>query len=337
MHKTALVVTTIQHPTPQLIAFRDGCITNGVSLIVIGDTKSPNDFKLEGANYLDVAAQQALEFRFAALCPVRHYARKNIGYLVAMAAGCDCIVESDDDNAPLDAFWEHRTLVHRAHGIDGAGMVNAYKYFTEKLIWPRGLPLADVSRPAPALKDYTRKDVPCPIQQGLAQGNPDVDAIYRLTLPLPLDFNDGPSVALGERSWCPFNSQNTTWFPQAFRLMYLPSYCSFRMTDIWRSFVAQRIAWECGWNILFHNASVYQDRNEHDLMKDFEDEIPGYTKNNIICKTLENLSLFPGDKSTARNLITCYEALIDIGVVDEKELPLVMAWNADCDSLMSST
>ena len=46
------------------------------------------------------------------------------------------------------------------------------------------------------------------------------------------------------------------------------------MTDIWRSFVAQRIAWANGWAILFHEPTVWQDRNEHNLMRDFRDESP---------------------------------------------------------------
>src|SRR6185436_15069807 len=127
-----------------------------------------------------------------------------------------------------------------------------------------------------------------PIQQGLADENPDVDAVYRMTSSLPLSFNKRNPIVLDKNAWCPFNSQNTTWFKEAFPLLYLPSYCSFRMTDIWRSFVAQRIAWSCNWSILFHNATVRQERNEHSLIRDFEDEIPGYLNNARICKMLED-------------------------------------------------
>ena len=119
-------------------------------------------------------------------------------------------------------------------------------------------------------------DTSCPIQQGLVDGDPDVDAVYRLVLDLPFRFERGASVALGTGAWCPFNSQNTSWWPDAYALMYLPAYCSFRMTDIWRSFVAQRIAWENGWSVLFREATVRQRRNPHDLMRDFRDEVPGY-------------------------------------------------------------
>ena len=48
------------------------------------------------------------------------------------------------------------------------------------------------------------------------------------------------------------------------------------MTDIWRSFVAQRILQENDWAVLFHAPTVSQERNEHDLMRDFADEVPGY-------------------------------------------------------------
>ena len=47
------------------------------------------------------------------------------------------------------------------------------------------------------------------------------------------------------------------------------------MTDIWRSFVAQRIAWTNNWSVLFDEPTVWQERNEHDLMRDFRDEVPG--------------------------------------------------------------
>ena len=62
-----------------------------------------------------------------------------------------------------------------------------------------------------------------PIWQGLADRNPDIDAIYRLTQPLPVHFDKTKlRIALAEGSICPFNSQNTTWFREAFPLMYLP-------------------------------------------------------------------------------------------------------------------
>ena len=105
------------------------------------------------------------------------------------------------------------------------------------------------------------------------------------------------------------------------------------MTDIWRSYVAQRIAWTCGWSILFHNATVWQERNEHNLMRDFEDEISGYTQNKQICHDLAELDLPPGPENLHQNLLTCYRLLTQKGYVGQAEMPLVEAWITDCQKL----
>src|SRR3712207_8325265 len=53
---------------------------------------------------------------------------------------------------------------------------------------PRGLPLDAVQVAPPDFQTLPVSEVECPIQQGLADENPDVDAIYRLILPLPQNF-----------------------------------------------------------------------------------------------------------------------------------------------------
>lgn len=101
------------------------------------------------------------------------------------------------------------------------------------------------------------------------------------------------------------------------------------MTDIWRSFVAQRIAWENGWSVLFRSADVVQERNEHSLLKDFADEVPGYLHNRVIGERLAALKLESGAAHLGENLILCYEELVRLGVVGADELPLVRAWVED--------
>ncbi|MDQ3804077.1 MAG: STELLO glycosyltransferase family protein [Acidobacteriota bacterium] len=177
------------------------------------------------------------------------------------------------------------------------------------------------------------RDADCPVQQGLADENPDVDAVYRLVAPLPQSFRGDRRLALGPGSWCPFNSQNTAWWADAFPLLYLPAYCSFRMTDIWRGFVAQRIAWENNWGVLFHEPTVRQERNEHNLMRDFRDEVPGYLHNAAICEALGKLRLRPGVEGLGENLRTCYGKLVGMSLVDRKELGLLDAWLGDLDGI----
>jgi hypothetical protein len=275
--------------------------------------------------------KRTLSFSLAQVLPYNHYARKNIGYLVAVSQGAEIIIETDDDNLPYATFWDERERMQNAPVLTGHGWVNVYRYFTPTHVWPRGFALEHLQDEVPPLND--RQNADCPIHQGLAAVNPDVDAIYRLTLPLPVNFHDAPGVAFGRDSICPFNSQNTTWFSEAFPLLYLPSYCSFRMTDIWRSFIAQRIAWECDWHILFNQSTVWQERNDHNLLKDFEDEIPGYLHNGQIVAALKDLRLQGGSESIPANMHLCYQTIIDMGLIGPEEMPLLEAWFMDLQAM----
>ncbi len=330
---TAIIITSIASPNAVMQSIAAQCIKRAWHFIVAGDHKSPPDFKLEGCDFYDIKAQHASGFLTAKSCPKNHYARKNIAYLIAMQGGAKLIIETDDDNMPLDAFFAPRQFKQQVTTLHHAGWVNAYAYFSDEDIWPRGLPLDVIRDTPPSRNILSEESVDCPIQQGLANANPDVDAIYRLLFPLPRNFRAAPSVALGQGSWCPFNSQNTTWFPPVFPLLYLPAYCSFRMTDIWRSFVAQRILFENNWHFLFHAPTVIQDRNEHDLMRDFADEVPGYLNNGKIRSALEDLSLKEGSEHIPDNMRQCYGCLVAMGVVGEQELALLNGWLEDIANL----
>jgi hypothetical protein len=326
------IITTIQPPTSCARHFAGLFSSLEVPLLIIGDSKGPFEYDLPGTELWSLDRQQSLNFGLQALLPVKHYSRKNLGYLIAIERGAGLIYETDDDNAPL-CGWTLRTLMAKAITLETQHWSNVYRWFTDDLIWPRGFPLEAISdeRTFPkvsAANNQTEKYAP--IQQGLANNSPDVDAVWRLVLDKSFDFKKAPSILLPAGTWCPFNSQTTWWWPDTFPLLYLPSYCSFRMTDIWRSFIAQRCLWELGSGVVFHAPEVYQERNQHSLLRDFEAEVPGYLCNANIVNTLGGLSLRPGVKNVSDNLIRCYEALIAVGVVPQDELPLVIAW---CDDL----
>jgi len=329
--KSALVVTSIASPNEVLRKLAEGCVRNGARFIVIGDVPSPADFSMAGCDFYSIERQAQTEFNVEELLPKRHYSRKNLGYLLAARGGAEIIVETDDDNLPQDEFWRPRVRNQNIPLVTPHSWVNVYRYFTDRLIWPRGLPLDAIHGEVPTLESCESSVLDCPIQQGLANGDPDVDAIYRLLFPAPVTFGRDRRVALGRGCWCPFNSQNTTIWREAFPLLYLPAFCSPRMTDIWRSLVAQRIGWENGWHVLFHEATVFQQRNEHDLLKDLQDEIPGYLNNRRIGEALENLPLKSGSQFLAANLRQCYEELVRLGVLDPRELSLVDSWLRDIE------
>ncbi len=171
-------------------------------------------------------------------------------------------------------------------------------------------------------------DLDCPIQQYLTDGQPDVDAIWRLVFKGAVRFQSlKTSVILNAQSWCPFNSQSTLFFPDAFPLLYLPATAGFRLTDIWRSFVAQIVLTEHHFHVAFHGPTVYQTRNPHDLMQDFADETPGYLHNDRIMSILSQAvrQKKPAD-SIAQTARILWQALVEAGFLDSRELALFDAW-----------
>ena len=329
--QTTLVVTSIHVPNAAMQKLAEGCVEHGWDFIVAGDGKSPSDYTLDGCRFLSLDAQRKSGFALGKICPERSYTRKNIGYLAAMQGGAEVIVETDDDNHPRQEFWANRKIEVTCRRIEAEGWVNAYLYFTKDFIYPRGLPLNHARDAVPeAGQPLIYK---CPIQQGLADNDPDVDAVYRMLFPLPFDFEIAHDpILLGGGAWCPFNSQNTTFFKSAFPLLYLPAHCSFRMTDIWRSFVAQRILQAKGLGVQFHGPSVWQERNDHDLHRDFMDELPGYSNNAEMRAALLELPLAPDD-SLQKMMEDCYQILIRHDWVGREEETLLQSWFADLHDL----
>lgn len=324
----ALVVTSISPPNEILRSLAQGASKNGLHFYLIGDKKSPTDFQLDGCDYFSLKRQMDLPGKTIRLLPEGCYSRKNLGYLLAAMQGARLVVETDDDNFPLDGFWGQRARLTHTRIAPSVPWVNVYGCFGRPDTWPRGYPLellgeqCDVGSLEEGVSD-------APIQQALAADNPDVDAVFRLTRSLPVQFDASAPISLREGTWCPFNSQATFWFAEALALAYLPTYCSFRMTDIWRGFVAQRIAWTCSWSLRFESPLVRQDRNDHSLLKDFADEIPGYLNNAKICRALEGLDLRKGVESIPENMRRCYKSLVDNGWIGRDEMPLLEAWLED--------
>jgi hypothetical protein len=348
------IITTIQKPTASVLGLVEKLNEVGGKLIVAGDKKGPasyeapsGEWRVTGGEsqhsksniqnssspnpwpvgFLSLEDQLAMPFELARLLPVGHYARKNLAYLAAIQQGATCIYETDDDNAPIEHWMVRQEEVSNCRVVEANAnrWVNVYRYFSKENIWPRGLPLDEIRNEVPeAAMDSSAKRAP--IQQGLVNGSADVDAIWRLVMDREFFFEPGASVYLEQGNWCPFNTQTTWWWPVVYPLLYIPSYCSFRMCDIWKSFVAQRCLWELDKGIVFHAPEVYQDRNVHDLMRDFRDEIPGYDKNREICEILSGVDLKKGEAAVSENLLRCYEALVSKQIFPDKELDLVKAW-----------
>jgi hypothetical protein len=321
------VITTINNPTKAVeklsSIFDDG-------LIVVGDKKTPLNWEYENAQFYSETDQRGFEFVSRFYIPTNHYARKNLGYLMAIKNKATIIYDTDDDNIPNEN-WIVRSQEVEANGSYGKGWYNVYSLVSNNDMWPRGFSLKHL-RDFPSLGMKIMRS--SPIQQGLSDGEPDVDAIWRLVYGKGNTFSKEKSIYLNRGAWCPFNSQSTWWFPVAYPLMYLPVYATFRMTDIWRSFVAQRCLWELNLGVTFHSPSeVYQDRNEHDLLQDLKSEVPGYVHNDKIVELLSAVELKSGESNICENMKTCYNAIIEEDIINEREIESLNAWIKDYEGI----
>ncbi len=330
------VLTTIQPPTPSTRQLAEEISRLEGRLIIVGDANGPQNYPLSGSQFMSLEDQLATEFTLAQKLPVNCYSRKNIGYLQAISEGAGCIYETDDDNAPIPAFFELRSQEVDAQPVEARGWFNVYRAFSDELVWPRGFPLNKIRDPASFAHDLSTplQKYDAPVQQGLHDGSPDADAIWRLVMEQQITFFRRPSLWLPADTWSPINSQSTWWWPSAYPLMYMPSHATgARMLDIWRGFVTQRCLWELGHGVVFHAAEVRQERNPHDYMNDFELELAGYLGNQSVAVRLAGLTLAPGQASLGANLLSCYEVLVEDGFLRPEELALVEAWLDDLREL----
>ncbi|MFG0273954.1 MAG: STELLO glycosyltransferase family protein, partial [Phycisphaerales bacterium] len=314
-------------------------------LIVAGDAKTP-PLETAGA-YEALSLDEQFGFgrcfglELPRLLPENHSARKNTGYLAAIAAGADLLYETDDDNAPLkhwSAVPDPRSPFVSTHtlapGDDGATTCNVYAHFAPDAgCWPRGYPLERVAHEAePQMIVGGAHEIG--VWQAMADDDPDVDAIWRLTRPGPVRFARRDPVSLAPGVWCPVNSQNTCWRRDAFRWLYLPATTTMRVCDILRGYIAQRCLWADGLRVGFHGATVRQERNEHDLLRDLDEETLLYTRASELLRLLEGLPV--EDWAPDERLVSIYRALASAGFVHRKEMDLVEAWSDDIERLVSA-
>jgi hypothetical protein len=299
-------------------------------LIIVGDKKTPK-YSKGNFEFLDIDKQKTLPFKFVETCPYNSYQRKNLGYLYAIKEGAEIIVETDDDNYPLSGWTRNIEFIPKnSKLVLEPKIFNAYAEFTKEKIWPRGFPLECILENKEK-KFEQIKNPSIGIWQGLVNNEPDVDAIYRLTINKNIEFLNNESIVLSKGVFCPFNSQNTIWKKEFFPYMYLPVTVTFRMTDILRSYVAQRCLWEHESFLAFTGPTMAQERNPHNLIEDFKSEIPCYTYSLKIIEILSDLQLSSNPYS---NLEIIYAEFAKNGIVENNELLSLQNWINDLRNLL---
>lgn len=318
MTSTPIVITSINPPNEAIKKF---AAMKGFKIFVAGDLKTPHDWKHSNAVYLSIPDQKLKYAKLSSLIPKNHYARKNFAYIDAIRTNPTHLYETDDDNLPYKIFPNFLSnKTQSIQTISAPSAFNIYSLFTRDHVWPRGLPLPSINAKPQSKSAHRIRPL---IQQSLADLDPDVDAIYRLTNGKQIRFIKNKAIALDRFTFCPFNSQNTFWHMEAFPLLYLPSTVDSRVTDIWRGYIAQRILWEMDSRLIFLSPCVYQKRNIHDFHKDFQQEIDLYLRAGELVEALKNIHL---KGSVSKMLINVYENLTKQHFFEKEEIGIVTEW-----------
>mgnify|MGYP003914110983 FL=1 len=303
--------------------FIDRFLTQDNQVVVVGDVKT-DAASYENQQLIYIPIECESHQTFERELPTNHYCRKNLGYLSAINSGATSILDTDDDNYPIGDInsWGNFELKK----VTSPRIPNILTEFSDRPIWARGYPLEYINKAQPIeTQSISQADFAnVGIVQSLVDGNPDVDAIYRLTSSEYTDdfrFKDALGFVFAEGVFSQGNTQATLWSkPEIFHLLYIPSTVSFRFCDILKMYIAQRCMWEYGLNFAVVSPFFRQVRNAHDYMEDFKSETSMYISVlELLSSILPNIKLY-GDKE---DLIRVYEVLIKKGMVQKEELRLL--------------
>ncbi|CAD5111165.1 unnamed protein product [Dimorphilus gyrociliatus] len=291
-HDKWIVTTSINRPTDQMTKL---IANENWRMVVVGDLKTPVEWKLKNTVFLSVDRQKEFGGHLSKLIPFKSYFRKNVGYIYAIKHGAKTILDVDDDNEiAIDAF-EFNDESSSITPITTSTFYNPYAHFGQSTLWPRGYPLQKIGDPAPRTYRTITGRTPG-IQQAVVDGDPDMDAIFRLTRKnsermLNLTFDrSAPPVVLRKNLYSPCNAQATLWRYEAFWGLFFYSSVTWREADIFRCYWAQRLLWYTRSRLAFLPPAAVQVRNPHDYLSDYIDELRLYSQAEKFVSALQSLT-----------------------------------------------
>ena len=299
MINKSIVTTTINPPSKAINLFAE---KKDWKLIIVGDLITPHELfrSLEKNHnnvlYLSPDDQKKKYPELSKAIGWRSIQRRNIGFIEAYKRGAEIVATIDDDNIPLKNWGENLMLGKKTEvnyyttDLEAFDPVGATNY---PALWHRGYPLQLLPK-----RDYTKKStktISPDIQADFWNGDPDIDAVCRMEYAPECSFED-KYFPIASNRISPFDSQNTFLTRKVLKNYFLLPEIG-RMDDIWASYYLQAI----GYKVIYGKASVYQERNKHDLIEDMKAEYLGYENSLTILKSIkkdpESILNFLPDKS----------------------------------------
>ena len=187
--KKIIVTTTINKPTIATLKFAEISEKNNWLFIIVGDTKTPHDDYLEletnfnNVKYLTPQYQDKNYKEISDIIGWNTIQRRNIGFIEAYKLGADIVATVDDDNIPYDN-WGENLYVGNEIEVDlyepELNVFDPLSITKNNQVWHRGYPIEYLQkRHLVEYKGRTNRKVL--IQADLWDGDPDIDAMARLT------------------------------------------------------------------------------------------------------------------------------------------------------------
>ena len=278
--KKVIVTTTIHSPTEAIEKFD---AIKDWTLIVVGDLKTPKDYKLRNGIYVSPSDQEKYNKELSDLIGWNCIQRRNFGFLLAKDLNADIIASVDDDNIAYDDWGKNLLL-----GVD----TEVDYYFTDSdcfdpigvtnypWLWYRGYPIQLVSK-----RDYPKpshKKIRADIQADFWDGDPDIDALCRV-MRRPICHFETSFFPFATNKLSPFDSQNTFITKEVLPYYFVLPHVG-RVDDIWASYHVQAL----GYKVVYSKPSVYQKRNRQSIVKNLGGELLGYRKSRSLIKAINS-------------------------------------------------
>jgi hypothetical protein len=309
--KIHIVTTTINKPTEATIKFCKIASDKSFQFTIVGDKKTPHQEYLDlskkysSVNYLSPDDQDKLYLKLSSVIGWNTIQRRNIGFVYAISNGADIIATVDDDNIPYDSWGDNiciNTEIETDMYHTDLNIFDPLSVTNNNDLWHRGFPIELVPIKNNVIY-YGKKYIKPLIQADLWDGDPDIDALCRLSKKPTIKFDIQFPYASNKIS--PFNSQNT--FVHKSVMKY---YCVFpfvgRMDDIWPSYIVQYFFPN---SLIYNKATVYQNRNVQDLVTNLEKEIIGYRLTNKLVNDIINYENYLPDDT--KKFYSVYQEIMD--------------------------
>jgi hypothetical protein len=289
--KKVIVTTTINKPTEATLKYAEIADRDDWTFIVVGDLNTPHDeyinLEKKHKNFIYLTPEKQ-ENKFKEISDIigwKTIQRRNIGFIEAYNIKADVLATVDDDNIPYDN-WGQNLYIGKTIEVDmyepKLNVFDPLSITKDNYIWHRGYPIEYLQkRHLVEYKGKIKRKVL--IQADLWDGDPDIDAMARLTFKPIVKYSDITEPYCSNKI-SPFNSQNTFLSREVIPLYSVLPFIG-RMDDIWGSYILQHYYPN---SVIYAPASVYQDRNVQDLITNLEKEIIGYRNTLNLINDLKN-------------------------------------------------